>query len=276
MSEQSETVRRRTSHVRHKRPLGTVLLRHYDFKRDGCPDTWGWVADVVNLGAGKPQEMMCPGSELVGSEKLNDLIGLTNTSNTDEGAGEPHKRWTLLDVDVGYGGHAGAHSGSRRAARRRLRHELRFELVSGEIWTEGQQLESDNRRPEGSRRLDGSAAPATARKQWTLVAGRPLDWLRGSRRHARGGARASVETGGPEFQEYADAGGRLAESFNDGPAYWDGDKLVLLPAELRWSGPEVRRSAQLARLFCRTRRDWYAWHGLGKRKPSTSCSLTAA
>ncbi|HSG69796.1 MAG TPA: type II secretion system protein, partial [Planctomycetaceae bacterium] len=54
----------------------------YDFRRDGCPDTWGWVADMVNSGI-NPQEMLCPSSDLRGSEKLNDMIGSVNTSNKD-------------------------------------------------------------------------------------------------------------------------------------------------------------------------------------------------
>ena len=77
-----------------------------------------------------------------------------------------------------------------------------------------------------------------------------------------------METGGPEFKSYADAGGRLAESFNDGPAYWDGDKLVLLPAGTPvvgpGGGPPVGPAAEVSVL--QDTRDWYAWHGLGKKK----------
>ena len=34
----------------------------YDYLRDGCVSEYGWVADVVNTGAGLPQEMRCPTS----------------------------------------------------------------------------------------------------------------------------------------------------------------------------------------------------------------------
>lgn len=47
----------------------------YDFRRDGCPDTYGWVADVVNQGAGNVGEMLCPTNPLKGLEKLNDMVG---------------------------------------------------------------------------------------------------------------------------------------------------------------------------------------------------------
>ena len=52
----------------------------YDPHRDGCPDTWGWVADMVNSGNGKPSLLLCPSNPLKGCEKLNDLLGQT-TSN---------------------------------------------------------------------------------------------------------------------------------------------------------------------------------------------------
>ncbi|MCR9294364.1 MAG: DUF1559 domain-containing protein, partial [bacterium] len=56
-----------------------------DFTRDGCMDTIGWVADVVNMNAGNVNEMRCPSNPLRGSEKLNDLYG-KSTGNAKEGA----------------------------------------------------------------------------------------------------------------------------------------------------------------------------------------------
>ncbi|MEM6654346.1 MAG: prepilin-type N-terminal cleavage/methylation domain-containing protein, partial [Planctomycetota bacterium] len=41
----------------------------YDFARDGCPDSIGWVADLVNIGAGNPQAQLCPSNPIKGSEK---------------------------------------------------------------------------------------------------------------------------------------------------------------------------------------------------------------
>ena len=54
-----------------------------DFRRDGCMDTYGWTADLVNLGAAFPSEMLCPANPLKGSEKLNDLLGRDTTDNKD-------------------------------------------------------------------------------------------------------------------------------------------------------------------------------------------------
>ena len=68
----------------------------YDSLRDGCIDSVGWVADLVNGGVCKPQELLCPGSPYKGSEKLNDYVagnsntvpkeGLLNVALLDVGA----------------------------------------------------------------------------------------------------------------------------------------------------------------------------------------------
>ena len=54
-----------------------------DFRRDGCMDTWGWVADLVNINAALPGEMLCPSNPLRGPEKINDLLGYDTTDAKD-------------------------------------------------------------------------------------------------------------------------------------------------------------------------------------------------
>lgn len=56
-------------------PSGELCSGQYDYQRDGCPDTYGWVADVVAIGAGRPGEKLCPTSPFRGVEKLNELLG---------------------------------------------------------------------------------------------------------------------------------------------------------------------------------------------------------
>lgn len=56
----------------------------FDPVRDGCADSWGWVADMVNQGTGAPHEIMCTASPLRGSEKLNDLFGFTTNDNLNK------------------------------------------------------------------------------------------------------------------------------------------------------------------------------------------------
>ena len=69
-----------------KDPQSRLSSGAYDWKRDGCPDTYGWVADLVNMGVAKPAEMLCPSNPLKGSEKVNDLLGITTTTVASEGS----------------------------------------------------------------------------------------------------------------------------------------------------------------------------------------------
>jgi prepilin-type N-terminal cleavage/methylation domain-containing protein/prepilin-type processing-associated H-X9-DG protein len=95
-----------------------------DFRRDGCMDTWGWVADLVNINAALPNEMLCPSNPLRGSEKLNDLLGADTTDAKD---GAPSERlasgvcgapqWAGLSGAGGSGSFAGTSpSTAERAA----------------------------------------------------------------------------------------------------------------------------------------------------------------
>lgn len=54
----------------------------YDPSRDGCPDTYGWVADMIRVKAGNPGNLLCPSNPSKGLEKINDLLG-KNTSNAN-------------------------------------------------------------------------------------------------------------------------------------------------------------------------------------------------
>lgn len=55
-----------------------------DWQRDGCMDTWGWVADLVNINAAETNTLMCPTNPMRGNEKLNDLLaGTSATSGKD-------------------------------------------------------------------------------------------------------------------------------------------------------------------------------------------------
>jgi prepilin-type processing-associated H-X9-DG protein len=57
----------------------------FDWRRDGCPDTWGWVADLVNVGACEPAKLLCPTNAMRGPEKWNDMIGGVTTTNGKNG-----------------------------------------------------------------------------------------------------------------------------------------------------------------------------------------------
>ncbi|MBL9094229.1 MAG: DUF1559 domain-containing protein [Planctomycetaceae bacterium] len=55
----------------------------FDPSRDGCPDSIGWVADLVNAKVCKPQELLCPSNPAKGSEKYLDILS-TPTSASGE------------------------------------------------------------------------------------------------------------------------------------------------------------------------------------------------
>ena len=54
----------------------------YDAKRDGCPDTYGWIADMRKINAGLGNELRCPSNTVRGLEKLNDLLGVVGSSGS--------------------------------------------------------------------------------------------------------------------------------------------------------------------------------------------------
>lgn len=66
-------------------PQGSFTTGGHDYRRDGCTDTWGWVADVRNLNAADPQAQLCPTNDLKGTEKLNDMLGGDTTDGKDGG-----------------------------------------------------------------------------------------------------------------------------------------------------------------------------------------------
>jgi len=64
-------------------PQGRLSSGAFDGLRDGCIDSVGWVADLVNGGVCKPQELLCPSNPAKLSEKMGDYF--TTNNNTKEG-----------------------------------------------------------------------------------------------------------------------------------------------------------------------------------------------
>jgi len=65
-------------------PQGRMCSGASDYLRDGCMDTYGWVADIVNSGEGNMNESLCPSNPLKGSEKLNELLGQSTSSSAKD------------------------------------------------------------------------------------------------------------------------------------------------------------------------------------------------
>lgn len=65
-----------------KDPQGRFCTGAWDFGRDGCMDSWGWVADLVNIQAVNA-ELLCPSNPLRGPEKFNDMLGKSSNEGRD-------------------------------------------------------------------------------------------------------------------------------------------------------------------------------------------------
>src|SRR5262245_40412187 len=83
-----------------KDPDGRFCSGATDQTRDGCMDTYGWVADLVNIGAAKPTEMLCPTNPLLGLEKLNDFYGFNTSSPGTESAANLPNGGTRYTVGI--------------------------------------------------------------------------------------------------------------------------------------------------------------------------------
>ena len=67
----------------------------YDWKRDGAPDRFSWVANIISVNGGNLHEMRCPTSELRALEKVNDLYG---RDTSDGSATPPERDWTNPEI----------------------------------------------------------------------------------------------------------------------------------------------------------------------------------
>lgn len=64
---------------------GVLSSGAYDARRDGCVDTYGWVADLVNTNVCRPQDLLCPTNQSRASEKINDYLGGNTLGSPREG-----------------------------------------------------------------------------------------------------------------------------------------------------------------------------------------------
>ena len=226
-----------------KDSAGRLSSGAFDFKRDGSPDQFGWVADIASMGAGSANDMRCPTSELRGSEKLNDMIGLTNTSGAA----------TLPSDRVGvYGKYFGKYFATGTTAAKTT---VDTNPSTGAAYT---QLEIVTEAVQAGYNTNYASSWFAVRGQPRFVLNSAVTTIQGS-----AGFKDFLDTTGPltvRQLEGADipsnnipllgdaapgdsneailsntipgtdlvAGARLAESFNDGPAYVNGSNRVAL------------------------------------------------
>lgn len=221
-------------------PQGRYCSGAYDMKRDGCPDTWGWVADVVNTGAGKPAAMLCPTNPLFAMEKLNDLMGGDTASGKDNqtadsrarvgacGAGSTSNVPTTADaaagdwiaknmIEKGY-------SSNYVASYYLVRTQMRFSPVKTNTSSSTiKQGEGGSPATATSKGLFTTLGPLTRRVTDSSSISTSLipilgDACPGDQDEA---IMLTDITNTTTNKSYVKAGERLIESFTDGPAFYD-------------------------------------------------------
>lgn len=70
-------------------PAGRLCSGAWDQRRDGCLFEYGWVADLIKIGAAVPGKMLCPSNPIRSLEKLNDLLGIGTSTIPADGLPDP-------------------------------------------------------------------------------------------------------------------------------------------------------------------------------------------
>ncbi|MBD3674635.1 MAG: DUF1559 domain-containing protein [Planctomycetaceae bacterium] len=214
-------------------PSGQLCTGAFDWRRDGCPDTWGWAADLKKVQAGNASEMMCPTNPLRGIEKLNDMISGTGVS-TEAKEGAPPAR--IIDGFCdGFGGTAPPADVTTDFARalflaEKIREGYNTNYASSwyMVRTTITGLNGGTKaapinppvtsNPDGYKGLAGTAGPINQRVLASSDVPASSIPLLGDA--APGDAREAILI--QTLNDELPIGARLCESFNDGPAIYNG------------------------------------------------------
>jgi prepilin-type N-terminal cleavage/methylation domain-containing protein/prepilin-type processing-associated H-X9-DG protein len=252
---------------------GRFCTGAYDFKRDGCPDTWGWVADLVNMGVCKPGELLDPASDFPALEKANDLLGVSGgTTSASEGATADRLHVgacaTLVDSTLAYldteadriprvaalfrNGYNTNYASSWYLVRGGMR--LGFEESGNQpfVFAGGPAVAGTGYK--GLENVTGPLSLSDIDKSDLSSSTIPLLGCAGP-----GDQKEAILTSTIEDEEglIASAGTRLAESFNDGPAFIDptgasngGPKLTLMKNSYAEKGLQLMMDCEWGVLPC--------------------------
>jgi prepilin-type N-terminal cleavage/methylation domain-containing protein/prepilin-type processing-associated H-X9-DG protein len=240
----------------NRQPSGAYCSGASDFRRDGCMDTYGWVADIVNIGDGNMNESLDPSNPLKGSEKLNDLLG-ADTTDAKDNAPQTRLEAGICGTDgvvANGGGWANVSGGSEIFFAGTPNDSVeRAELVSRYFLTQGYntnyaaswhlvrgmvktEVISNNLSTSSVftqfKGIGGTTGPLTANAMdrsrvsssnvGFIGCAAPGDIDEAILNLTIGHDANGIFANGNQDQvEYIAAGSLLTEAFNDGPAYWD-------------------------------------------------------
>ncbi|MBL8813368.1 MAG: DUF1559 domain-containing protein [Planctomycetaceae bacterium] len=287
-------------------PAKRICSGAYDFMRDGDPFIYSWVGNVMDVNGGLPGKMLCPSNESKGYEKLNDMTGRAITSSTsfpplNQRSGSLFA--SIVDPVTGVDVLAASAARDTLVAEA-VKKGLNSNYASSWFMVRGQNIVTGG---------SGSGDPATmvgagCKSLWTGTKAAPTtgtptctgpltvtqisksdvpgsnipllgDAAFGDAKEAvlaLDGTIASLDEAG-ELK----GGARLCESFNDGPSYVDGGKIVSVDKgvagkanlDVTLYNPSVYPAAGSTltgtTYFMQDTRDWYAVHG-------KSCNLLMA
>ena len=262
----------------HQTASGEICSGAYDGKRDGSVELFSWVADCVAQNT-KPGDLFCPTNPCRGSEKLNGLLGLNTSDNSSapaerQGIGSYYVLPTFPDdaaradwikvnlIDKGY-------TTTYASSWHMVRGAPVFvkDPTDGLNYTVGKMKDFDNTTgPLGQKQVDNADVSSSA------IA------LLGDGDQGDTDESYLVLT----IDSFLKAGSPLAESFNDGPSFYDATsgKVVIAddgtnhvtdqalnPAALPVEGEVVTAAneqdysgASGVPLYLQDTRDWRAYH----------------
>ncbi len=253
-------------------PAKRICSGQYDYKRDGDPAMFSWVGNVITVKGGLPGEMLCPSSEFFGLEKLNDLLGGTDSSN---GADAPLNRRTVGPIYTSLIGKTADTAQRANQVAEWVQKGYNSNYASSWFMTRGQCLMSASTGSTGGFLLQGNKCKnLTLSDGVTPTCTGPLTQVQMSKSDvpssnipllgdaAPGDANEAVlgTMGGVASLDRLGKllpGVRLCETANDGPARVVSESIVLL--DKNGSGLPLT-DYEMADGWYQDTRDWYATH----------------
>jgi prepilin-type processing-associated H-X9-DG protein len=247
----------------------------YDLKRDGCPDTWGWVADMVNMNVCRPGDLLDPSNACASLEKLNELLGgdtaspgsaCPDTTRANDGTctqltalgayGDSRAEFVAANfMDKGYNTNYVASWFLVRGSVK-VTYNAGFETV----YQTGPDGKADYK---GLRNVTGPLTRRMVMNSLVPSSNIPLLGCGAPGDPSEAVAGSTIKSANSN-KEYVTAGQRLTESFNDGPSQLNGasDKVLLLAAATNMDGQIAKEmKGEWDTLpWMQDTRDWWAIH----------------